>query len=141
MANTSNPPPLTAAQLEVMQVIWECGEVTVTDVWQAVREIRDVARATVQTVIQRLEDKGWLMHREIGQAFVYSARHPRESTQGKLVSDLVESAFGGSASGLVKALLHDRKLSVEEAKRIRALIAAAEGQGANRRGANRRKKR
>ena len=133
MANTSNPPPLTAAQLEVMQVIWERGEVTVTDVWQAIREIRGVARATVQTVIQRLEDKGWLTHREIGQAFVFTARHPRESTEGKLVSDLVESAFGGSASGLVKALLHDRKLSVEEAKRIRALIAAAEGKSANRR--------
>ncbi len=132
MPNSSNPPPLTTSQLEVMNVIWERGEVTVTDVWQAIREVRDVARATVQTVIQRLEDKGWLTHREIGQAFVYAARHPRESTQGQLVADLVKSAFGGSAAGLVKALLHDHQLSADEAKRIRALISESERQAPKR---------
>ena len=109
-----------------MDVVWDRGEASVTDVWQAIREARDIARATVQTVLQRLEDKGWLSHREIGQAFVYAAEHPREATQERIVADLVDSAFGGSASGLVRALLHDRMLSAAEAKRIREMIRAAE---------------
>ncbi len=129
MAKASSPPPLTASQLEVMNVIWEGREATVTDVWQTIRKVRSVARGTIQTLIQRLEDKGWLTHREIGQAFVYAARHPRR----KLVSDLVESAYGGSASGLVKALLHDRKLTAKDAKRIRAMISAAEREVASKR--------
>lgn len=128
MTPTPEPPVLTAAQLEVMHVIWERGEASVTDVWHAIREVRKVARATVQTLIQRLEDRGWLSHREVGQAFLYRAERGREATQGRIASDLVASAFGGSAAGLVKALLDERRLSDEERERIRALLDEAEAQ-------------
>ena len=77
-------------------------------------------------MLVRLEDKGWLSHREEGAGFRYFARRPREATLRRLVGKLVETAFAGSADGLVLALLQGRGVSIEEAERIRAMIDAAE---------------
>ncbi len=126
MAEPEPLPPLSEAQLEIMTVVWGRGEVTVADVWKALSARRKVARNTVLTMIVRLEEKGWLLRDDSGHAHRYRAALPREATLGSMVERLVETAFGGSAEGLVMALLHGRGVSKEEAKRIRAMIARAE---------------
>ena len=83
---------------------------------------RKVARSTVLTMLERLQEKGWLTCDEEGHAFRYRAAVPREATLGEMVRRLVDTAFGGSAKGLVMALLHDRGVSKEEAKRIKRMI-------------------
>ena len=92
---------LSASQLEIMNIIWERGETSISEVWQELQSRRKIARATVQTVIGRLEEKGWLKHREIGQAFLYSAVNLQSEIQRTLVDNLCNQAFDGSASGLV----------------------------------------
>lgn len=123
---------LSAAQLEIMKVIWERGETTISEVWQELRSRRKVARATVQTVIGRLEEKGWLKHREIGQAFLFSAVVDQEETQKSLVNKLCDRAFDGSATGLVWTLLDGRGIGKKDLERIRELIAKAEAQKSRR---------
>lgn len=118
--------PLSAVQLELMNVVWERGEVSVADVWEALGGARALNRNTVQTTMVRLEEKGWLAHRVVGQTFLYRAALPREHTLQGLVTRLVDTAFGGSAEGLVMALVEGRGLSAEERRRIVALIEAAE---------------
>lgn len=120
-------PPLSEAQLEIMNVVWDRGEVTVADVWKAVASRRKVSRNTVLTMLTRLEEKGWLSRDEEGHAFRYRATVPREVTLGTMIRRLVDTAFGGSAEGLVMALLHGRGVSREEARRIRTMISRAEG--------------
>jgi BlaI family transcriptional regulator, penicillinase repressor len=119
-------PPLSEAQLDIMRVVWDRGEVTVADVWKAVAARRKVARSTVLTMIARLVEKGWLCCDEEGHAFRYRAAVPREATLGTVVRRLVDTAFGGSAEGLVMALLHGRGVSKEEARRIKKMIDGAE---------------
>ena len=119
---------LSSAQLEIMNVIWERGETTVSEVWHLLRKRRKVARATVQTVVFRLEEKGWLKHREIGQAFMFSAVVDQADTQKSLVSNLCDRAFDGSASGLVWTLLDGRGIGKKDLEQIRELIAKAESQ-------------
>ena len=51
---------------------------------------------------------------------------PREATLGTMVRRLIDTAFGGSAEGLVMALLHGRGVSKEEAREIKKLIDRAE---------------
>ncbi len=121
-------PALTPTQLEVMDVVWEHGEVTVADVWKALSSRRVVARNTVLTLLTRLEERGWLVRDESGHAHRYRAAAPRAATQTTLIDRLLETAFGGSVEGLVVALLHDRGISKEEAARLRALIDQAERQ-------------
>ena len=120
-------PPLSEAQLEIMNVVWDRGEVTVADVWKALAARRKLARNTVLTMLTRLEEKGWLRRDEAGHAFRYAAAVPREATLGTMIRRLVDTAFGGSAEGLVMALLHGRGVSKEEAKKIRSMIERAEG--------------
>ena len=69
---------LSTAQLEIMKIIWKRGETTISEVWQELQSRRKIARATVQTVIGRLEEKGWLKHREVGQAFKIGRASCRE---------------------------------------------------------------
>jgi predicted transcriptional regulator len=118
------PHPLSPAQIEIMEVVWENGEVTVADVWRSLVERRKVSRNTVQTLMTRLDERGWLQHRADGKTFFYRAAHPREASQRQLARNLVQSAFGGAPEGLVMALLEDG-VSPEEAQRIREMIEKA----------------
>lgn len=115
-------PPLSDAQLEVMNVIWARGEATVAEVRDALSANRAVARNTVQTQLTRLEAKGWLTHDERGGTFVYRATRSRRPVLSRMVDRLVERAFGGAPDALVQALLHGRDLSDEQAARIRRML-------------------
>ena len=117
---------LSEAQREIMELIWERGELAVSEVWEILGKRREVARNTVQTVLVRMEEKGWLKHRVVGRTFFYSATQPQESVRKRAVSDLLQSLFLGSADEMAVALLESASLSKEEADRIRGLIDEAE---------------
>jgi predicted transcriptional regulator len=126
MARKQRQTGLSEAQLEIMGVVWDREEVSVSEIWEVLSARRTLARNTVQTMVTRLEEKGWIGHRTLGKTFLYSAVAGREETLGSMVDQLVETAFDGSAEGLVLALLQGRGLSQGEAKRIRALIDEAD---------------
>jgi len=123
-----NLPPLSRAQREVMEIIWDAGEVSVQEVTRRLNQERPVARNTVRTLMERMEAKGWLNHRSEGRSFVYSATVPREESLGQRVSDMVEKACGGNPEKLMMALLDYRGLSDEEAGRIRKMLDEAKKQ-------------
>ncbi len=118
-------PALSEAQLEILNVIWSQGECAVADVWRVLHERRGISRNTIHTLIVRLEEKGWLTHRETSGGFLYRATASREETQQRTLQKLIENVFNGSAEGLVLALLNGDTLSKAEAARIRQLIANA----------------
>jgi BlaI family penicillinase repressor len=119
-------PPLSEAQTEIMNVVWEQGEVTLTQVYTILAAQRDLARNTVQTQLTRLVEKGWLLHRAVGKAFYYRATVAREDARSRVLNRMLTAVFEGSTEGLVMTLLDGRKLSKAEADRIRALIEQAE---------------
>ena len=124
----SDTSPLTKAQREIMEIVWAQGEVTVTEVRDALeKRKRDLARNTVMTVMVRLEERGWLQHREQGRTFVYSAARPKTVSLGAKVSHMVDRLFSGSPEDLVNALIEYRGLSDGESERIRQMIEEAEG--------------
>jgi BlaI family transcriptional regulator, penicillinase repressor len=126
MAQRDEPTPLPSdAQWDVMNIIWERGEATVGEVWQAFSVRRPVARNTVLTLVARLEEKGWLRRRAQGKVLHYSATIPREMALRKTARRLVDTAFQGSAEGLIMTLLGDSDLSEGESDRIRAMLEKA----------------
>jgi predicted transcriptional regulator len=126
--------PLTEAQREIMEVVWDNGEATVTQVRDELGKKREVARNTIQTMIVRLEERGWLKHREEGRTFWYSASRPRTASLGVKVSQMVDRLFGGSPEEMVTALMEYRGLSREEADRIRNMIDEAETKTSKKKG-------
>lgn len=118
--------PLTTAQREIMEVVWDNDEVTVSQVREELARKREVARNTIQTMIVRLEERGWLKHREEGRTFWYSANRPRAASLGAKVVQMIDRLFAGSPEEMVTALMEYRGLSPEEADRIRSMIDAAD---------------
>ena len=125
MSQDEELPALSAVQLEIMNVIWDRRECTVGDAWKVLSVRRGVSRNTIHTLIVRLEEKGWLRHREAEGGFLYSATVPREEAQQRLVERMIDTVFNGSAEGLVLTLLNGKLMSKSEADRIRQLIAQA----------------
>jgi BlaI family transcriptional regulator, penicillinase repressor len=115
-------PALSPAQQQLMDIIWQRGEVSATELVNLLHSTRALARNTVCTMLLRMEEKGWLTHREVGRKFLYSAAMPRETTIGKKVAELIDTLCGGSPETLVTALLDHRGLSDAEARRIRAML-------------------
>ena len=66
-------PELTPAQGEIMEIIWQRGEVSASEVRTFLSRTRAVARNTVRTLLERMEEKGWITHREDGRTFLYRA--------------------------------------------------------------------
>jgi BlaI family transcriptional regulator, penicillinase repressor len=119
-------PDLSPAQQEIMEIVWERGEVTATEVRRVLSRTRKVARNTVRTFLDRMEAKGWLAHRAEGRTFLYTAARPRHDTIGQKVREIVETVCGGSPETLVAALLDYRGLRPDELKRIRQLLDEAQ---------------
>ena len=116
-------PELTPAEREVMDVVWDRGEVTATQL----RDVLDrgLSRNTVRTLLERIEGKGWIAHSAEGRTFIYSPVRPREATIGQKVRDVVDTVCGGKPETLVAALLDYRGLKKGELDRIRRMLDEA----------------
>jgi predicted transcriptional regulator len=119
-------PSLSQAQREIMEIVWDRGEVSANEVRDILAKKRDLAKNTVRTLLERMEGKGWLTHREDGRTYVYSAAQPREASVGQKVLEVVDELCGGSPETLVAALLDYRGLRADELKRIRQLLDKAQ---------------
>ncbi len=116
---------MSRAQREVMEIIWDLGEAGVAEVVRALNNSRPAARNTVRTLLERMEEKGWLTHRTEGRSFIYAPTVDREESLGERVRDMVEKACGGQPEKLMMALMDYRGLSDEESSRIRQLLDQA----------------
>ena len=115
---------LTAAQHEILQAIWNAPKsgATVTEIWQAIGELRGITRTTVLNQVDRLEKRGWLRREKTPDGFRYVATKDREQATRGLAEEFVDTFFDGSASELVMSLLGSRKLSEEEIAKLRQLL-------------------
>jgi predicted transcriptional regulator len=118
-------PALSAAQREIMDIVWDAGEISAAGVLAILGKRRPVARNTVRTLLERMEEKGWLAHREEGRTHIYRAAHDRDTALGRKVLEVLDQACGGSPETLMAALIDYRGLDAAELKRIEALLAAA----------------
>ena len=107
-------------ELEVMQVLWERGPSTVTEVRDALED--EMAYNTVLTVLRRLEDKGYVGHEEEGRAHRYHALVERQQVRESALERLTGKLFSGSPELLLTHLVSGRKLSRGQLRRLRDLV-------------------
>jgi predicted transcriptional regulator len=119
---------LTPLELKIMQVLWEAGPSTVSEV-QA-RLSSELAYTTVQTMLNVLLRKSKVKRVQEGRAFRYQPSVSRERAAGSAVGDLVKRMFGGSPEALLMAMVEARQISVEELERVAQKLASAEGEAA-----------
>jgi predicted transcriptional regulator len=117
-------PPLTEAELRLMDVLWDKGHATVSEVCESLPKQLSLAYNTVLTTMRILEDKGYLRHTKAaeGRAFVYRPAVRRETASRNAVRHLLRRFFGNSPGKLVLNLLENDELDDEELRRIRKLM-------------------
>ncbi len=115
-------PRPTPAELEILRSLWTHGPSTVREVQQRIGLERPTGYTTVLKLMQIMTDKGLLRRDDGARAHVYAAAVAEAATQQQLVRDLVDRAFGGSASRLVLLTLAARQTSRSERLRIRELL-------------------
>jgi len=109
---------LTRFELEIMDVLWRLQEASVRELQEALQEKKRPAYTTVQTIVQRLEQKGAVKRtRKIGNALMFAPTVTRRSAYRRVVDDLL-ALFGGSAQPVVAHLLESGKLTLEDLKAL-----------------------
>ena len=115
-------PALTGQELEIMKVIWSLESATVRQVYEALLKKRHIAYTTVMTMMNILEQKGFLNKRQEDRAYVYSPTQPQKQVVGSMVRDFVNRVFNGSAEPLLLHLVEDQKVTEKDLEQIKKMI-------------------
>jgi len=126
MKHTNQPTP---AELEILDILWECKKATVREVFEELCKRKATTYTTVLKTMQIMQEKGLVVRDEKERAHVYRPRESQRDTRNKLVGSLMEKAFRGSALSLVQHVLEAKPASREELEAIRKLIDEAETRG------------
>jgi BlaI family transcriptional regulator, penicillinase repressor len=121
MAKANRPLP-TAGELEILQVLWTRGPSTVREVFDELKRTKPVGYTTILKLMQIMAEKGLVRRNEEQRTHIYDAMAPRESTQRQIVGDLLDRAFGGSASQLVMQALSAKRATPSEIEQIQRLL-------------------
>jgi BlaI family penicillinase repressor len=116
---------LTGQELEIMKQVWRLESATVRQVYEALLEHRRIAYTTVMTMMNILEQKGFLKKRQDDRAYVYSPAQPQKQVVGSMVREFVNRVFNGSAEPLLLHLVEDRHLTEKDLDELRKSIRSS----------------
>ncbi len=117
---------LTELQLAILRVIWDRGEATVQEIWEALHAERGLAQTTVATMLSRLERRGVVTRRAQSRQYHYRAAVTEREVQHSMVGELTERLFDGDVTALVQHLLTGEDVSPGDIAKIRDMIERVE---------------
>lgn len=117
-----NTPIPSNAELEILRILWKEGPQTVRVIHDALRAERDIGYTTVLKTMQLMAEKKLVTRDESERSHVYAPNVEEKSVKRRLVSDLLDRAFDGSAAQLVMQALSDKPASAEDLRKIRRML-------------------
>jgi BlaI family transcriptional regulator, penicillinase repressor len=123
MSNKRTAPRLGAGEMEILQMLWREGPVTISEAQHALG--RPIGYTTVQTRLNRLFDKG-VVTRSKDRPSHYRAAVAPGAVSAPHLDMLLERVSGGSIVPLVAHLMKGRSLTADEIAAIKRLLAETE---------------
>lgn len=123
MSKRSRPPRLSAGEMEIMQMLWRTGPLTLSEGHAALG--RSIGYTTIQTRLNRLVEKK-VVTRTAERPARYAAALEPDEVSARHLALLVERVSGGSVVPLVAHLVRDWDLTSDEIAELKKLIAQAE---------------
>jgi BlaI family penicillinase repressor len=114
-------PALSPSETEILRLVWQLDKATVQDVCDKLPAKRKIAYATVQTLLRRLEKKGYLKHHIRGKAHVFFAAVKSENVIKRSVSDFLDRLFGGDPIPLMQFLAEHGKIDADDIEKLKRL--------------------
>jgi BlaI family transcriptional regulator, penicillinase repressor len=122
---------LSKFELGLMEVLWRVGRASIREIQEQLPENKRPAYTTVQTMVNRLEEKGAVRRvRKIGNAHIYEPIVTRKAAHRRLVNDFLE-LFGGSAQPLMAHLLETGKLTLEDVRALESAFGKTQGESSS----------
>ena len=123
-------PPLANAELAVMELLWQQDGLTARHLReQLYPDSRKAQHGTVQRLLQRLEDKGYVTRDRTLAVHLFSAAVSQEAYAGSQLESLADKLTGGSLAPLITHLMQEKKISRAEIKRLRQILDEKPGPG------------
>jgi len=114
-------PALSPSETEILRLVWQLDKATVQDVCDKLPAKRKIAYATVQTLLRRLEKKGYLKHHIRGKAHVFFAAVKSENVIKRSVNDFLDRLFGGDPIPLMQYLAKHGKIDAGDIEKLKKL--------------------
>ena len=117
-------PDLGALERDVMQLVWAQGApVTAEQVREKLS--RRLKESTVRTVLRRLEDKGYVMHRVEGRTYHFSPCETRSAVAAKAVQRVLDGLTDGSLEEVLMGMVDNGTLDPHQLQALAEKIAKA----------------
>ncbi len=116
----------TAAELEILSVIWELDAATVREVHEIINARKPTGYTTILKMLQIMNEKGLVERDKANRAHIYRAIIKQNETGKQMLSDVLQKVFGGSALKLVQQVLETETTTAEDLREIRKMIQEAE---------------
>lgn len=125
----STPAPVkpTEKELEILQIMWEKGSVSVKDVHETMGGEPANGYTTILKMMQIMNEKGLVTRQKSGKLHLYSAVPSRENTRQQITDKIIDTVFQGSAMKLVMSALGNKKSSKAELLEIKKYLEKLEG--------------
>lgn len=120
-----DPPMPTAAEVDILAVLWRLGPATVREVHEAVE--KDCGYKTTLAQMRLMTDKGLLVRSERFRSHVYEPAAPKNQMQTRIAGELLKRVFGGSPKGLIMSALGAQPTTPEERGEIRRMLDELDG--------------
>ena len=117
---------LSKAETEIARILGELGSASVREVFETISQRKKIDFSTVQTYLRRLEAKGYARTRLRDRVRIYALKVKPATLVRETVDDLLDRLFAGRAMPLVKHLVDDGKVSVDELKELREHLESLE---------------
>ncbi len=116
----------TESELEIMQLLWECGPLTVRQLNDKLNEHRRVGYTTTLKIMQIMTDKGLLTRNTEHRSHVYSPTLLPGEVQTTVLDHIIKTVFNGNRSDLILQALGSHKATSDELSEIKELIKKLE---------------
>ena len=115
-------PALSPGETEILRLVWQLDKATVQQVCDKLPCKRRITYATVQTMLRRLEKKGYLKHETAGKAHLFSAAVESKDVIKRSVGDFLDRLFGGDPVPLMQYLAEHGKIDADDIMRLKNQI-------------------
>ncbi len=116
-------PPLANAELAVMDLLWQNDRLTARRIReQLYPDATKAQHGTVQRLLQRLQDKGYVERDRSLSVHLFSAAISRQTYAGQQLESLADKLTAGSFAPLITHLIEEKKISRDEIDRIRTIL-------------------
>lgn len=114
----------TNSELEILQIIWKRGSVTVREVNEELSKEKglDIGYTTTLKLMQIMHEKGLLERETSSRTHIYKALVSQFKTSQNMLDSLIENVFNGSAAQLVMQALSNKKSSKKEIEMIKKYL-------------------